>query len=242
MTERTDISNRLTELGIQSIGSIVEDPNSPNRFFIHVPIVRTTDNKQEPSNRKLNEARDAFAVNGIAIEFLLRDTYGQDIEAGLRATLLHAYGNQIRNVFVSSTGMTAHVWLEQKKSLDEQIYAEIKKKVSVYLQGFEITTGSIGTTAENNIPSNLACLRALRQIAPAPADELKAALETRGFTVPSTDWLKRKLEALRKANKVVWVVGGKYALTIVSIRNLGTTKTEKSPDVLRVLYLARRYV
>lgn len=242
MTDYSDISTRLAEMGIQSIGSIIEDPNSPKRYFVHVPVIRTADNKQEPSIRKLNEVQNVFGVDGIFIEFLLRDDHSQDIEAGLRATLLHAFANQIRNVFLSSSGSTAHVWLEPKKSLDDQTYSDIKRKVSQYLQGFEIKTGSIGTTTDADLPGGMACLRALRQIAPAPVYDLKAELENRGFTVPSTDWLKRKLEILRKANKVVWIADGQYALSLDSIRSLGTSKDAKSPDVLRMLSLARRYV
>lgn len=242
MPESIEILSFFAEMGIQVDGSIIKDIDSPNRYFVHVAISRTEDNKQEPSNKKLNEALQLLAEKGIEIEFLLRDSQGQDIEAGLRATLLHGFSNHIRNAFMSSTDATAHVWLETKQTLDDPTNAEIRRKVSTYLEGFEIELGSIATTTEDTLPSALACLRAIRHAAPITLADLKVDLEKRGFTVPSLDWLKRKLEVLRKADKVVWVTGGKYALTMTSIRNLGTVKGAASPDIHRLLALARRHV
>lgn len=242
MPKHIDIPASLGEIGITAIGSVIEDPNCSNRYFVHVEVVRTADNKQDPSNKKLNEAQQVLAEKGVKVEFLLRDTQNQDIEAGLRATLLHAFSSHIRNAFISSTGGVAHIWLEPKQTLNDHTFTEIKRKVSNYLDGFEIKLGSIATTTEDNLPSTLACQRAIRQTAPVSLADLKAELENRGFTVPSMDWLKRKLEVMRKADKVVWVTGGKYALSMVSIRNLGTIKGSNSPDIRRLLALARRYV
>jgi len=240
MPDHSKVITILKELDINVAGSIVEDSGAPERLFIHVAIVRDSKNKQVPSNRKLNDARHALAEEGITVEFLLTDGQQQDIEAGLRATVLHAFGSNVRNVFMSTTGGSAQVWIEPKQMLNEAVSKAIAEKVKTYISGFNTELGSLALTTGENVPSALACLRAIRQLAPVDSSELLLELVNRGFTVPSTDWLRRRLDMMRKKGQIVRLGGNRYVLSLGSIRSLGTKKDGASPDITRMLALARR--
>lgn len=241
MLDHAKVITILQEMGINVAGAIVEDSGAPRHLFIHVAVVRDSNNKQVPSNRKLSDARDALlAVEGITVEFLLTDGLHQDIEAGLRATVLHAFGSNVRNVFMSITDGTAQVWIEPKQTLDEVVSKAIFEKVRTYISGFNVELSSLTLTTGENFPSVLGCLRAIRQLAPVTPSDLLQELIIRGFTVPSIDWLKRRLDAMRKKGQVVRLEGNRYVLSLGCIRSLGTIKGRSSPDVTRVLALARR--
>lgn len=240
MPDHSKVIALLQEMDIDVAGSIVEDSGAPGRLFVHVAVVRDSKNKQAPSNRKLNDARHALAEEGITVEFLLTDGQQQDIEAGLRATVLHAFGSNVRNVFMSIADGSAQVWLDPKQMLNEAVSKAIAEKVETYISGFNMELGSLALTTGENLPSTLACLRAVRQLAPVDSSELLRELVNRGFTVPSTDWLRRRLDIMRKKGQIVRLEGNLYVLSLASIRSLGTIKGRASPDVTRMLALARR--
>lgn len=230
---------RLAELGISVVGSIVEDADQHGGYFVRVAVTRDGENLQQPSNRRLNELKAIFASEGMRVEFLLNDSQGQDIEAGLRATLLYAFPAAVRNAFLSVDNRAARVWVEPKHALDEAELRLIERKAGDYLEGVGVHLHKLVVTSDENLPGTLACLTLLRQLAPVSVQDLKAQLERR-FTVPSEDWLKRRLDALRKAGKVVWIADGTYACSLDALRGLGSARGARSPDISRLLALARR--
>ena len=241
MPDYQDILTLLKRMDIPIAGSIVEDIDTPQHLFVHVTIARSPENKQIPSNGKLNEARRCLTEKGITIEFLLTDNQHQDIEAGLRATVLHAFGNDIRNAFMSVVKNEAQVWLEPKRTLDKKMSDAIHKKLKTYLKEFfGIELGSLVMTSDANLPSNLAVLRAVRYLAPVDRPCLLRELVNRGFTVPSMDWLRRRLDAMRRKDQIVRLEGDRYAVSLKNIRSLGTVKGRESPDIARLLALAKR--
>lgn len=244
MSEAVNILEILAQLDINAIGSPVSENDELKKYFIHVEITRDSENKQRPSNKVLSQAKKILKdLYDLDIEFLLNDTQSKDIEAGLRATLLHAYGSYIRNSFISIDYEGAHVWIDLKKSLDEDAFTAVKKKVADYFSSFNIQVLSLDNlNSEIAVPGNLVCLRTIRQLAPTNLATLKSELERLGFVVPSHDWLKRRLDALRKSNKVIWTTGGYYVLPMTTIRDLGTLKDRNSPDIRRFLRLARGQV
>jgi hypothetical protein len=233
------ISASLAEVGLNTAGSIIEDNASENHFFVYVSIIRDADNKQNPSNRQLRIAQELIATHGLTVEFLLSDVASHNIEGGLRATILHAFGGEIRNVFLSIDNRKAFIWLDPKKELEEDVLFEIEKKSRLYLDGLDLEFGALLTTSNGNLPGKLACLNAIRQLAPVTAVELHAELIRRDFKVPSEDWLIRRLDILRKHRQVIRLSNAKYVLSQASLANLGTSRTRNSPDISKLLALAR---
>ena len=93
---------------------------------------------------------------------------------------------------------------------------------------------------DKGLPTNFYLLRVLRHIAPADIGAIKAEAERKGKAIPSDDWLKRRMDQLRKNGLVVWVSGDKYVLSLRALKRLGSTKNRLSMDVARMLALARR--
>jgi hypothetical protein len=239
MLDQAHISRMLEALEIPIAGAIIEPSAAGENFFVFVAVTRDSENRQVPSNRKLHEARQALSVLGATVEFLLTDAQTQDIEAGLRATLLHSFGEDVRNIFLSTENNVAHAWVDPKRALDSAAIAAMQEKARIFLKEFDIPLGSLNTTTGETLPSALACLRVMRQLAPVTASALKDELMRRGFTVPSADWLARRLDALRRGGKIVRLEPGQYALSLRALQELGTIKGRSSPDIARLLALAR---
>ena len=174
-----------------------------------------------------------------AVEVLLINTQALDIESGARASLLHAYPDAVRNVFLSVTKQGVAVWIDAKRSLDDQLRKSIVERISVFLGQFDLTVDSLVTLGESNLPGKLALFNAIRHAAPTTIESLISRLQRSGFSVPSIDWLNRRLDAHRRAGDVVRLHDGSYALNLATIRALGTSQRGRSPDISRLLALAR---
>lgn len=229
----------LEEHGISPAGALIRDDTADERYFVFVNVGRSSENRQVPSNRRLHEAREHLAQQGVRVEFLLKDTLADDIEAGLRATILHAFINQVRNVFLSVSEGRAHIWIEPKTIPDDDAMPRMRERALHFLADFGLTIGSIRSTVNENLPSKLALLGVLRLHAPVTLLELRGQLEAVTFVVPSAEWLNRRLDALRREGAVVRTEAGLYALSLRCLTTLGTKKNAASPDVTRLLAMAR---
>lgn len=228
---------------LRSFGLILAAPPSavsPGHFNVFVEVQRSPLNKQMPSNFELNNIRDQLSARGVTIDFLLLDGRMYDIEAGIRATLLHSFGSVLRNAFLSATGRKASLWLDPKKEFDSEIQNRIREKSELFLAEVGFQLQGIASTADQNLPTKTVILKAIRLNAPILLETLGELLRANEFSVPSADWLARKLDALRKSRNVIRLSDGKYALTYESIIALGSAKGASSPDVRRLLALNRR--
>jgi hypothetical protein len=239
MLNSNEITAFLQERNIVVSGVPIKDKEIENRFFIFTAVSRDSENRQIPSNKKLDEARQQLAEHSVIIEFLLTNPQSRDIEAGLRATLLHSFGNDLRNIFLSLEKSKASIWLDPKRNLETGTLKLIEEKSRIFLKEFEIEIQSVSLTTNENLPGLLISLRAIRQTAPVDLPTLSQELVRRGFTVPSEDWLRRKLDQMRKTGKVARLEDGRHVLTLSSLRELGTVKGRSSPDVQRMLAIAR---
>lgn len=240
MTDNLDIVAVLEQEGISVVGKVIRDSVGSDHSFVYIPVSRNAEGHQVPSNRSLLHARAMLKERGIAVEFILNDAQSQNIEAGVRATLLHAFGDDIRNVFLSVGRGNADVWVEQKRPFDDVMRAAVAKKATIFLTEVELELRALLFTNDENLPGKLALLKAIRLTAPAANVHLKAELLKRGFSVPSDDWLKRKLETLRKSDSIIRLASGSYVLPTKSFDSLGTVRQGRSPDVTRLLALAQK--
>lgn len=239
MSDNLSIKASLQQIGIPILGAIIEDTSAPDHYFVHVSVSRDARNRRRPTNKQLSEARQMLASAGFNVDFLLVDLQTQNIEAGLRATVLHKHSTLARNVYMSVRGKSAYVWLDPKRSLDQSQLAGIGDTARQYLSGFGFELGSLALTTGQDLPGVLVCLRILRLLAPADLPALVHELVRRGFNVPSEDWLQRRLDSMRRSGQLLRLGDGRYVLTMEAIRKLGTSKDRASPDLTRLLALAR---
>jgi hypothetical protein len=238
MSDISTIYSTLIESGIEISGEISSDPFAEDTYFVFVPTWRDKRNRQVPSNALLSSAITKLAASGITLRFLLTDKMEGDIEAGLRATLLHEFGGLIRNVFLTISGKAAHIWLDQKRDISETEKSALRLRAGRFLSTFSIDAQSIQSLTSGRIPSVSATLKLLRLFAPISQQRLAEEFVKRGFELPSENWLSRRLDSLRKSGDIVRTSDELYALTLSGIKRLGSSKNKQSPDVVRVLALA----
>jgi len=233
------IVEELTNRGLAANAEPIRDPADPNRYFVFLRVEFDERGRQSPNRNAIDTAVAALMERGLAVEVLLIDTRTLDIESGARASLLHAYPDAVRNVFLSVAKEGVSVWIDAKRSLDEQLRKSLVERLSSFLGQFDLTVNSLATLGEENVPGKLALLSAIRLAAPATPESLISRLRSSGFAVPSVDWIMRRLDAHRRAGEVVRLHDGTYALNVATIRALGTSQRSGSPDISRLLALAR---
>jgi len=233
------ISQLISEAGVVLEGPVIQ-VDETNRYIAFIEVKRNSAMLQEPSNRLLNEIRLKLADVGVILEFILLDATSRDIEIGVRATLIHGFGSFVRNSFLSLDGNNAVIWVIPKKHIDDEIKEQIERTASVILTAANFRFGGLRFPVDENVPSRLASLSIIRTIAPANQDDIITAARSKGFIIPSADWMSRSLDALRKARLVVRLRDGHYVLSHEGLSKLGTAKNRGSPDVARMLDLARR--
>jgi hypothetical protein len=227
--------------GITLTGAVIKDARPGNHYFAIVPISRDHDGRQEPSARRLEEARLSLRAQGYQIDFVLSERQTVDIEGGLRAALTTAYGDSAISVAIAFQGKKAKVWVEMADTLmSEATVAAVREKIEVYFASFSVAELAVQISSQANLPSIVVCLRIIRKLAPVGSDSLSAAIQAAGFNVPSPEWLSHRLDAMRKSGRLVRLHNGTYTLTADALQKLGTTKGRTSPDVTRMLALARR--
>jgi hypothetical protein len=241
------VASVLAEFEIALQGMVRQSLNADSGYFVYIKIDRDSANRQTPSNVKLQKAKEVLRQSGVVVEFLLNDSTINDVESGLRATLLHRFPRHVRNVFVSVERTSAAVWVDPKPGAVDVFY-DIESVIKIYLEQFEFELKSIVFTVDANLPTNLFIIKIVRLLSPAPLNLIRDKLQEHDFSIPSDDWLKRKLEVLRKHGLLVWIrpdQGGTngdaplYALSLKALRSLGAIKARSSPDITRLLAFAR---
>lgn len=240
MPDASVITKLLLTEGIPLAGPVVYDESNGGKYIAFVNITRSENNLQQPSNSRLNEIKVVHSNYIPNIEFILIDTKNNNIESDMRSNLLYRHRSSIRNSFLSTKGRKASIWLVPKTNLSEAQLAEIRTTIIDFLKRFNVDLSAIYITSEQNIPSKTACLSVIRNLSPASIETISRALTEKGFVVPTSDWLRRMMDNLRKGGLIVRLRSGAYALSSAGLKAGGTAKNSRSPDVRRVLDLARR--
>ena len=246
MPDFPDIDKLLTERGLRLSGPSVTRDSDSNDIFAFVEIDRDDKGHQKPSNIRLNEIRDELeALDELAdqkfkINYILNDISGHDLALGLRATLLNACPDQVRNAFLTIEKGNAVVWIVPKTESAREKIEEITTRVRTYLENAKVTLQDIKFTTDEKLPTRTAILNELRIASPATIEMLVERLSAKGFSIPSTDYANRHLDALRRSGQVIRRKDANYCLTADALKILGTAKQRRSPDITRLLDLARR--
>lgn len=239
MIESGLLKTILDSHGVRLSGEPIIYSEQPDHVYLYIHVSRDSSNRQVPSNMSLKALHESLLEHGISADFLIFDSKSQDVEAGLRATLLHSFGGDVRNAFLSIAKNNVRVWIDPKRQLSEATWREISKKATIFLSQLDLELDSIALVTGENLPGALVLLRAIRQLAPVAIPHLRDHLLEKGFSVPSEDWVKRRLDNIRRNGRIVRLQDGSYVLSLRCIRELGTEKNKRSPDITRLLALNR---
>jgi len=224
------VTKYLVDSGLKLSGPIARRDGENSDLYAFVEVTRDEKGHQKPSNLRLSRLTKELLDDGIVVKFILNDVSNADFETGLRATLLHAFPEFIRNCFLSFDNDGAVVWIVPK----------IANRITIYLGNADITLSEVKLTVDENLPSRTAILSELRISAPTTSEHLAERLSEKGFSTPPIDYINRHLDALRRANHVIRRKDAHYCLTASALKVLGTVKRRSSPDIARFLDLARR--
>lgn len=240
MTDLAGIEALLRENDLPVAGTIVSNPSAPNAYFVPLRLTRRANGRKSPSGRTLAAVRSRLLNLGYVVDFILIDEKARDIEESLRASLLSSFPDDVRNSFFSPGEKNPQAWIEFKAPADAEITRRLEEHLRKFADLFSLPSLSMAPIGEANTATKIEVLSAVRQLAPVDVATLARKLAAQGHGVPSPDWTKRRLDALRKSNLVLRRRNGTYVLTAQALARLGTRKNSRSPDVSRVLALARR--
>ena len=238
MTATEQIKQLATSRGLILQGEIIPNPLVEGGYFVPV-IIRRHAERQVPSGRELGALRDQAAALGYHVEYLLADEDRRQIEEGLRASFLSSFPNLIRNTFLSIEEDNAVIWIEKKREITQEEQERVEHHAKTYVSLFKLRKATVHIAGDSNVATNMEILGLVRGRAPATCDGIREALIERGFAVPSLDWINRRFDALRRAGLLIRRPDRTYALTLEALHRLGTLKNSRSPDVARLLALAR---
>ena len=239
MPDEMQLEEILRKEGLLVSGCVVKDGLVDGVAYAFIEVKRDRNNLQTPSNKALAKIKHDLMDRGVNVDFILRDGARQDIEAGARATVRYSFDKVIRNLFLSEDGTLARVWIVPKSRVSDDVMGRVENTLKIFLEGVGLRLESVNLTGDENIPTKTACMRTIREYSPTESSRISAVLREKGFTVPSDDWMSRRLDSLRKGGLVVRLKNGRYALSSAGLKGLGTTKNKSSPDVARMLDLAR---
>ena len=231
----------LKEQGIELRGDPISDPSGNGEILVGISFYRDSNGKVlSPTYQSLNQAKEQLLALGMKIKFLLYSDQFLDLEAGLRATLLGAFPQDVRNAFAAPVGPGVVVWIDPKVDRARESGHLIEETISEYFARVKMPVRSVHWLPDVNLPGKVALLKTLRIIAPAAQEQISQALQAKGFVIPSPEWLARTLDKHRKAGDIILVSDLRYALPLTALRSLGSSRNGSSPDISRMLALNKR--
>lgn len=240
MTDTTIITTLLRDKGLLVEGEIVSNPSTPKGYFVPLRLTRRPGGGKSPSGRALALVRSSLAELGYAIDFILIDEEARQIEESLRASLLSSFPDDVRNSYFSPGEGSPQAWIEFKRQPDVAVARRLEGHLNKFADLFGLPSLSMTPLGETDTATKTEILSAARQLAPVDVSTLATVIAAQGLGVPSVDWMSRRLDSLRKSSLVLRRQDGTYVLTKEALTLLGTLKSRRSPDVRRVLALARR--
>ncbi len=236
-----DTTRRLEEAGLELVGKIVIDALLPSTYYVFINVELDAHGRQTPSTSKLKTIAEDFNSEETDLRFILMNRTKTNIEATINGALDRRFSTVVKNAFVADAETGITIWIEPRIPLSSHIESEIRSVVAEISSVLRIPSKEIYFTTTAHVPTPTACLGAIRIGAPINADTLRTQLINRGFQLPDGVWLMRMIDRLRKSGWILRLKGSdKYVLTIKGLRDLGSSKTSESPDVVRALALARR--
>lgn len=233
------VTDVLARAGLVVPGEIVRIPTSENGIFIPIELTRGPDGRQRPTEAVLSDVRAKLALLGFDAEFLLIDELSIAAEESLRASLNTKFGALVREVYLSVERTKSNIWLATHTPPDPDELDEITNHAAQVCELFNLPSARIVSLGALNTPTKIEILRVIRRMSPINCDGLKAALEAKNYDVPSLEWINKQFDLLRKNGLLVRMHNRTYALTAEGLDKMGTLKGRSSPDIDRLLALAR---
>ena len=234
-----DVRALVASFDLPPASEVLINPAVENGVLISLRVTRDSQGRRSPSGSTLAKVRNAVAAAGATAEYLLIDKTTQQIEDGIRASLVNSFPDVIRNSYLTISNEVANVWIDKKRNLTPDEIVLITAHIRTHAELFKMQGAKLHITSDFSIATPTEVLRVVRRLSPAGCEEVSAELKIRGFSVPSLAWVNHRFDLLRKQGLLVRVRDRQYVLTSRALHQLGTIKGKRSPDISRLLALAR---
>lgn len=240
-----EVSDYLKARGASFVSEVVAVPGIDS-VYVHVPesVIAKKAGRDKTSRRQLTYLRKALQRDlHVIAEFVIVSDLRERIESGLSGLLKKQVGDHVINCFVSSLeGAEVDVMLEFDMQLSSlRVRPEVERLVREYLNPFDLRLRSIDFgSSEENIPSLVELLAAMKRSEPALISDIRAALHDQDDSYPSDSWLAAKLDLLRKRGLILRDRDGRYVLTLEGLTALPHKRGRNSTDIVRDLALGRK--
>jgi hypothetical protein len=174
--------------------------------------------------------------------FLEISYYGQQADAfrnAIQESISNVFSNDVEGVTIIKSGGTYHVFVLASSNSND-----ITKRVEDHVERirllFDAPSVSVKVDLDAGKPTATEFLATARRKAPATCEAMQSELAARGFPGLSLEWVNHQFDRLRKGNLLHRQPDRTYVLTHAGLQALGSGKGRNSPDVMRLLDLARR--
>ena len=238
MAEAEAIARLFADYGVTSVSRV--SPNADTGgHIVHIEARIDRRGRQIPSNYMIATAeKAAIDAHGVIVVVVSRGDI-DDVLLSIKSMLMRRYLDIVRNVYCHIEGSGVTVWVEPKASLSYEQVGDLTEEVEAVIGSFDLKLKAVISISDVRLPNDSVILSMIRQAAPVGADDVVTVMTGRGFELPEDDWLTRRLDRLRKRGLVVRLKDGRYVLTRRGLLALGSGKNRSSPDIGRILDLAR---
>ena len=240
MSEIDYINAQLVEAGVVLSGPAIESPIEENKYHVFIDG-RLNDKLSENALKSvLSKLRADLAAKGRVLEFVISGRDYSDIELVVKSIAERTVSGVIENCLVEFSGSSFTIWLVPNRPLLDIEISSIEERIRAYMDSFDLKLLAVYSTITDHLPSKYALLSFIRIKSPVRVEDLSSGMTEKGFSIPTVEWLSKNLDNLRKAGLVLRLKSGRYALTLSALKALGSAKNASSPDIARMLDLARR--
>ncbi|USA40187.1 hypothetical protein [Pelagerythrobacter marinus] len=193
---------------------------------------------RETDRRKLNAFLRLLRNQGIPIEIGFATVRDNAFEAAVRESVAMRFGEVIYDVSTSRSPSGTSVSITYYEN--ERISAnEIRDHVQELSVLFGVKPLKINIGERSVKPGVTEFLQLTRVFAPVTCERMQELIHDRGYPMPPLDWINHQFDLFRKRGFLIRREDQSYVLTLPGLLALGSGKSRYSPDVRRVLDLAR---
>lgn len=239
MNNVEDLRKLLLSYDLTSV-ELVESRENENAYHAFVIVQYDNFGNRIPSDSTIRRVRKQLDSLELDVDLVIVDPDWDNLNRILKTRVLREFSKYIEYVHLRQEYRKVIANVRISKDID----TEISRSISDLVRQFLILTGhesnDIIIDTIDDFPSLTTILANLRTIAPCFIEHLEDRLRTSKFAVPSTKWLNRRLDELRRKGFVLRNSNGEFFLTFEGLNSLGTRKDSSSPDVRRALAMARK--
>lgn len=169
------------------------------------------------------------------------DKNRHELEEFIRLSIEQNFSHHVKNVsIVRSPAISVLIEILGNDLRHHSDIPSLKKHVRDILDLLAIADAGITVTAfDEETPSILQLLNALKIKAPISSEVLSEIFLERGYSVANNKWVSSRLDNFRKQGLVIRRPDQRYVLTFSGLMRLGSRRSAQSTDVRRALEMAR---